>query len=99
MRSSGGAGGCFCLHYSAPGLHAHIDLTCPLVPGRSLPRPGSIHFAPELPPAQRPTKSHRVVSGGAATIGAAGVEVLQMSQEMQSTIQPLVPYLDTCAGC
>lgn len=35
-------------------------------------------------------------AAGAATVGAAGVEVLQnVLAETQSTIQPLVPYLDT----
>jgi zinc D-Ala-D-Ala carboxypeptidase len=35
-------------------------------------------------------------AAGAATIGAAGVEVVQQAVvDAQSAIQPLVPYLDT----
>ena len=57
-------------------------------------------FAPELPPAREVLSESRTLRGGgaagAATVGAAGVEVLQdVLAETQSTIQPLVPYLDT----
>lgn len=56
--------------------------------------------APELPPAREVLSESRTLRGGgaagAATVGAAGVEVLQnVLAETQSTIQPLVPYLDT----
>jgi hypothetical protein len=77
----------------------HIDLG----PARSwgdpfLARP--VPFAPELPPAREVLSESRTLRGGgaagAATVGAAGVEVLQdVLAETQSTIQPLVPYLDT----
>ena len=57
-------------------------------------------FAPELPPAREILSESRTLRGGgaagAATVGAAGVEVLQdVLAETQSAIQPLVPYLDT----
>ena len=59
-----------------------------------------VPFAPELPPAREILSESRTLRGGgaagAATVGAAGVEVLQdILVETQSTIQPLVPYLDT----
>ena len=59
-----------------------------------------VPFAPELPPAREVLSESRTLRGGgaagAATVGAAGVEVLQdVLAETQSTIQPLVPYLDT----
>src|SRR5690606_569683 len=59
-----------------------------------------VPFAPELPPAREALSESRTLRGGgaagAATVGAAGVEVLQdVLAETQSTIQPLVPYLDT----
>jgi zinc D-Ala-D-Ala carboxypeptidase len=35
-------------------------------------------------------------AAGVATVGAAGVEVVQqVVAETQSTLQPLIPYLDT----
>ena len=77
----------------------HIDLG----PARSwgepfIPRATS--FAPETPPAREVLADSRTLKGGgaagAATVGAAGVEVLQdVLAETQSTILPLVPYLDT----
>lgn len=77
----------------------HIDLG----PGRSWGEPfpaRPVAFAPELPPAREVLAESRTLRGGgaagAATVGAAGVEVLQdVLAETQSTIQPLVPYLDT----
>lgn len=58
-----------------------------------------VPFAPEVPPRARCwLKAAPCGSGtaGAATAGAAGVEVLQdVLAETQSTILPLVPYLDT----
>ena len=77
----------------------HIDLG----PARSWGEPFSarpVPFAPELPPAREVLSESRTLRGGgaagAATVGAAGVEVLQdVLAETQSTIQPLVPYLDT----
>ena len=77
----------------------HIDLG----PARSWGDPfpaRAVPFAPELPPAREVLSDSRTLRGGgaagAATIGAAGVEVLQdVLAETQSTIQPLVPYLDT----
>ncbi len=57
-------------------------------------------FAMETPPAREVLAESRTLRGGgaagAATVGAAGVEMLQdVLAETQSTIQPLVPYLDT----
>jgi hypothetical protein len=77
----------------------HIDLG----PARSWGDPfpaRAVPFAPELPPAREVLSESRTLRGGsaagAATVGAAGVEVLQdVLAETQSTIQPLVPYLDT----
>ena len=77
----------------------HIDLG----PARSWGDPfpaRAVPFAPELPPAREVLSDSRTLRGGgaagAATVGAAGVEVLQdVLAETQTTIQPLVPYLDT----
>ena len=77
----------------------HIDLG----PARSWGDPfpaRPVPFAPELPPAREVLAESRTLRGGgaagAATVGAAGIEVLQdVLAETQSTIQPLVPYLDT----
>ena len=77
----------------------HIDLG----PARSWGDPFSarpVPFAPELPPVREVLSESRTLRGGgaagAATVGAAGVEVLQdVLAETQSVIQPLVPYLDT----
>lgn len=77
----------------------HIDLGFARSWGDPFPvRP--VPFAPELPPAREVLSESRTLRGGgaagAATVGAAGVEVLQdVLAETQSTIQPLVPYLDT----
>lgn len=77
----------------------HIDLG----PARSWGDPFPVRpvpFAPELPPAREVLSESRTLRGGgaagAATVGAAGIEVLQdVLSEAQSSIQPLVPYLDT----
>ena len=77
----------------------HIDLG----PARSWGDPfpaRPVPFAPELPPAREVLSESRTLRGGgaagAATVGAAGIEVLQdVLAETQTTIQPLVPYLDT----
>jgi len=77
----------------------HIDLG----PARSWGDPfptRPVPFAPEQPPAREVLSESRTLRGGgaagAATVGAAGVEVLQeVLAETQSTIQPLVPYLDS----
>jgi hypothetical protein len=57
-------------------------------------------FAAETPPAREVLAESRTIRGsgaaGAATLGAAGVEVAQsVLAETQSAILPLVPYLDT----
>lgn len=77
----------------------HIDLG----PARSWGDPfpaRPVPFAPELPPAREVLAESRTLRGGgaagAATVGAAGIKVLQdVLAETQSSIQPLVPYLDT----
>ncbi|MDW4551504.1 D-Ala-D-Ala carboxypeptidase family metallohydrolase [Defluviimonas sp. D31] len=77
----------------------HIDLGPARFWGDPFPaRP--VPFAPEVPPAREVLAESRTLRGGgaagAATAGAAGIEVLQdVLAETQSTIQPLVPYLDT----
>ena len=67
--------------------------------GRCLSGPARALRA-ELAPAREALSESRTLRGGgaagAATVGAAGVEVLQdVLAETQSTIQPLVPYFDT----
>jgi zinc D-Ala-D-Ala carboxypeptidase len=57
-------------------------------------------FAEETPPAREVLADSRTITGGgaagAATLGAAGVEVAQqVLAETQTAILPLVPYLDT----
>jgi len=76
----------------------HIDLGPARQWGERFPvRP--VAFAPELPPAREVLSESRTLRGGgaagAATVGAAGVEVAQsVLGETQSAILPLVPYLD-----
>jgi hypothetical protein len=85
-------------YYPRSGV-MHIDLG----PARSWGDPfpaRPVPFAPEPPPAREILSESRTLRGGgaagAATVGAAGVEVLQdVFAETQSTIQPLVPYLDS----
>ena len=77
----------------------HIDLG----PARSwgarfAPRP--VPFAVEGPPAREVLAESRTLRGtgaaGVATVGAAGVEVVQeMLSEAQDAVLPLIPYLDT----
>lgn len=77
----------------------HIDLG----PARSWGDPFPIRaapFAPEVPPAREVLAESRTLHGagaaGAATIGAAGVEVAQeVLAEAQGAVLPLVPYLDS----
>ena len=57
-------------------------------------------FAAETPPAREVLAQGRTLKGtgaaGAATVGAAGVEVAQeVMAEAQGAVLPLVPYLDT----
>ena len=57
-------------------------------------------FAPEPPRLRESLTESRTMKGGGAagvaTIGAAGVEVVQQAvADTQSALQPLIPYLDT----
>jgi len=57
-------------------------------------------FPQETPPAREVLAQSRTMKGGGAagvaTLGAAGVEVVQsVIAETQSAVLPLVPYLDT----
>ena len=77
----------------------HVDLG----PARSWGEPfpvRAVPFAAETPPAREVLAESRTLKGtgaaGAATVGAAGVEVAQeVFAEAQSAVMPLVPYLDT----
>jgi len=74
----------------------HVDLG----PARSWGDPfpeRATPFAAETPPAREALAQSRTLKGtGAATVGAAGVEVAQeVMAEAQGAILPLVPYLDT----
>lgn len=77
----------------------HIDLG----PARSWGEPFAVRatpFAAETPPAREVLAQSRTLRGtgaaGAATVGAAGVEVAQeVLAEAQDAVLPLVPYLDT----
>ena len=77
----------------------HIDLG----PARSWGEPFPLRATPfvsETPPSREVLSESRTLRGGgaagAATVGAAGVEVLQETlSETQSAIEPLVPWLDT----
>ncbi|MCL7466770.1 D-Ala-D-Ala carboxypeptidase family metallohydrolase [Phaeovulum sp. NW3] len=76
----------------------HIDLGPARSWGEKFPV-RALPFAPEVPPAREVLAESRTLRGsgaaGAATVSAAGVEVLQeVLTETQSMIQPLVPYLD-----
>ena len=78
-------------------MHIHLG------PGRRWgepfpPRP--VPFAEETPLARERLADSRTMKGGgaagAATIGAAGVEIAQQTlTEAQGSIQSLIPYLDT----
>ena len=57
-------------------------------------------FAAETPPAREVLAESRTLRGtgaaGAATVGAAGIEVAQeVLTETQNAVLPLVPYLDS----
>lgn len=77
----------------------HIDLG----PARSWGEPfpvRAVPFAIETPPAREVLAESRTMKGagaaGAATMGAAGVEVAQdVLAEAQGAVLPLVPYLDS----
>ena len=69
-------------------------------PPRAIRGGRTARFAGEPPhPRESLTESRTMKGGGAAglaTIGAAGVEVVQQAVvDAQSAIQPLIPYLDT----
>ena len=76
----------------------HIDLGPARTWGEPF-APRATSFVPEVAPAREALADSRTLRGGGAagiaTIGAAGVEVAQeVLAETQSTILPLVPYLD-----
>jgi len=69
-------------------------------PPRATRRGRTTRFADEPPrPRESLTESRTMKGGGAAgvaTVGAAGVEVVQQAVvDTQSALQPLIPYLDT----
>ena len=77
----------------------HIDLGPARSWGERFPA-RAVPFAPERPPAREVLAQSRTLRGGgaagAATIGAAGVEVAhEVLAETHSAVLPLVPYLDT----
>ncbi len=77
----------------------HVDLGPARQWGAPFP-PRATPFAPETPPAREKLAESRTLKGtgaaGAATAGAAGVEVAQeVLAEAQGAVLPLVPYLDT----
>jgi hypothetical protein len=77
----------------------HIDLGPARSWGEKFPVRATA-FAAETPPAREVLADSRTLKGGGAagiaTVGAAAVEVAQdVLAETQSTILPLVPYLDT----
>jgi len=77
----------------------HVDLG----PARSWGEPFPVRkvaFAEETPPAREAIAKSRTLKGtgaaGAATVGAAGVEVAQEALvEAQGAVLPMLPYLDT----
>jgi len=76
----------------------HVDLGPARTWGERFPK-REIPFAVEAPPAREVLADSRTLKGsgaaGAAPIGAAGVEVAQEAlADTQSSILPLVPYLD-----
>ncbi|MGM0583278.1 MAG: D-Ala-D-Ala carboxypeptidase family metallohydrolase [Pseudomonadota bacterium] len=75
----------------------HIDLGPAREWGERWPT-GAPRFSPEPPPRKPLSHSRTMKGGGAAgvaTLGAAGVEVVQEAvTETQSALQPLVPHLD-----
>lgn len=77
----------------------HIDLDPARQWGERFPERATA-FATETPPAREVLAESRTMKGsgaaGVATVGAAGVEVVQnVLADAQSAILPLVPYLDT----
>lgn len=76
----------------------HIDTGPTRSWGEPFPKRAS-RFAADRPPARAQLAESRTMKGGGtagvATIGAAGIEVLQDSlAEAQGSVQALVPYLD-----
>lgn len=77
----------------------HIDLGPARVWGEKFPV-RAVPFAPEAPPAREVLAESRTLRGagtaGAATMGAAGVDVAQeVLAEAQGAVLPLVPYLNS----
>lgn len=77
----------------------HIDIGPTRVWGEPFPDRAS-RFAPDRPPAREQLSDSRTLKGGgaagAATVGAAGIELLQDAvAETQGAVQALVPWLDT----
>ena len=77
----------------------HIDMGPARVWGEKFPA-RAVEFAREAPPAREAISQSRTLKGtgaaGAATVGAAGVEVAQeVLAEAQGAFLPLVPYLDS----
>ena len=77
----------------------HVDLGPARQWGERFPV-RAVPFAAEVPPAREVLAESRTLKGtgaaGAATVGAAGVEVAQeVLAEAQGAVLPLVPYLDT----
>ena len=77
----------------------HIDLGPTRSWGEKFPERAGV-FALETPPAREVLAESRTLRGagtaGAATIGAAGIEVVQdVLTEAQGAVLPLVPYLDS----
>lgn len=77
----------------------HVDLGPARQWGERFPIRASA-FAEDAPPAREVLAQSRTMKGGGAaglaTLGAAGVEVVQeVFTETQSAVLPLVPYLDT----
>lgn len=77
----------------------HIDLGPARSWGERFPV-RELPFAPEAPTAREVLAESRTLRGagtaGAATVGAAGIEVVQdVLTEAQGSVLPLVPYLDS----
>ncbi|HMQ41780.1 MAG TPA: D-Ala-D-Ala carboxypeptidase family metallohydrolase [Paracoccus sp. (in: a-proteobacteria)] len=77
----------------------HIDIGPARVWGEPFPDRAS-RFAVDRPPARESLADSRTMKGGgtagAATVGAAGIEVLQDGiAETQGAVQALLPWLDT----
>jgi len=91
--------GFLCFGYYPRSGFMHIDLGPARQWGERFPVQATA-FAAETAPAREVLADSRTMKGsgaaGAATLGAAGVEVAQsVLTETQSAILPLVPYLDT----